>query len=174
MQKQNTANAPQIAESQNASNDTSHAASRARSGKAAIYDGIAPGLIAAGEQEAARRGVTLPELIADYLRGFTPARIAAEADRLNYCAVIRRLIASNAEDMREDAEIREDFTRDGQLVPEARKQIGALLWRRMHLLAALEHCPPWCLHATLLALRVPLTEEEKALFSFLSALWPEE
>lgn len=142
--KRSAVNAPQIVESQNASDDTPRTASRARSGKAAIHDGIAP------------------------------ARIAAEADRLNYCAVIRRLIASNAEDMREDAEIREDFTRDGQLVPEARKQIGALLWRRMHLLAALEHCPPWCLCATLLALRVPLTEEEKALFSFLSALWPED
>lgn len=142
--KRSAVNAPQIVESQNASDDTPRTASRARSGKAAIHDGIAP------------------------------ARIAAEADRLNYCAVIRRLIASNAEDMREDAEMREDFTRDGQLVPEARKQIGALLWRRMHLLAALEHCPPWCLCATLLALRVPLTEEEKALFSFLSALWPED
>lgn len=144
MQKQNTANAPQIAESQNASDDTPRTASRARSGKAADYDGIAP------------------------------ARIAADADRLNYRAVIRKLIASNDEDMREDAEIREDFTRDGQPVSEARKQIGALLWRRMHLLAALEHCPPWCLRATLLALRVPLTEEEKALFSFLSVLWPED
>ena len=102
------------------------------------------------------------------------SRIAADADRLNYRAVIRKLIASNDEDMREDAEIREDFTRDGQPVSEARKQIGALLWRRMHLLAALEHCPPWCLRATLLALRVPLTEEEKALFSFLSVLWPED
>lgn len=144
MPKQNTANAPQIAESPNASDDTPRTASRARSGKAANYDGIAP------------------------------ARIAADADRLNYRAVIRKLIASNDEDMREDAEIREDFTRDGQPVSEARKQIGALLWRRMHLLATLEHCPPWCLHATLLALRVSLTEDEKALFSFLSALWPED
>ena len=144
MPKKNAVNAPQIVESQNASDDTPRTASRARSGKAAIYDGIAP------------------------------ARIAADADRLNYRAVIRKLIASNDEDMREDAKIREDFTRDGQPVSEARKQIGALLWRRMHLLAALEHCPPWCLRATLLALRVPLTEEEKALFSFLSVLCPED
>lgn len=174
MQKKNTVNAPQIVESQNASNDAAHTVSRTRSGKAAIYDGIAPELIAAGEQEAARRGVTLSELIADYLRAFTPARIAAEADRLNYRAVLRKLIASNTEDRREDAEICDDFARAGKPVSEERKHIGALLWRREWLLLALEECSPERLRFLLLVLRVPLTEDEKALLSFLSALWPEE
>ena len=97
-------NGPQIDEAGKMSNDQSKVESRARSGKAAIFDGIAPRLIALGRQEAARRGISFPELISGYLRTFRP-------DHLLYREVLRKLVARNNEDLQEEKELHRDYAR---------------------------------------------------------------
>lgn len=158
-------NGPQIVEAGNVSNDRSKAESRARSGNAAKFDGIAPELIALGEQEAARRGVTLPELISGYLRTFRP-------DHLLYREVLRKLVARNDEDLQEEKEIHRDYARDQKPVPEYHKREEEKLFRRMWLLEALEECQPDRLRYLLIATRTTITEGDKELLDFLSALWP--
>lgn len=158
-------NGPQIVEAGTASNDTENAKSRARSGNAAKFDGIAPELIALGEQEAARRGVTLPELIAEYLRTFRP-------DHLLYREVLRKLVARNDEDLQEEKELHRDYARDQKPVPEYHKREEEKLFRRMWLLEALEECQPDRLRYLLIAIHAPITEGDKELLDFLSALWP--
>ena len=158
-------NGPQIVEVENASNDTGNAESRVRGGNAAIFDGIAPKLIALGEQEAARRGVSFPELISGYLRTFQP-------DHLLYREVLRKLVARNNEDLQEEKEIHRDYARDQKPVPEYHKREEERLVRRMWLLEALGECQPDRLRYLLISTRATITEGDKELLDFLSALWP--
>lgn len=159
-------NGHQIVEAGNASNDQPDTESRSRSGNAAKFDGIAPELIALGEQEAARRGVTLPELIAEYLRTFTP-------ERQEYSGCLRNLLARNGEALKKsDEEIRNCYTRKEIPVPAYCSQENALLVRRQCILQGLEYCPPWRFKSILSNLHTPLSEGEKELINILSALWP--
>ena len=158
-------NGPQIVEAGNASNDQPDTESRARGGNAAIFDGIAPRLIAFGRQEAARRGVSFPELISGYLRTFRP-------DHLLYREVLRKLVARNNEDLREEEELHRDYARDQKPVPEYHKRAEEKLTRRMWLLEALGDCQPDRLRYLLIATRAPITEGDSELLDFLSALWP--
>ena len=158
-------NGSQIVKAENASNDQPDTESRARSGNAAIFDGIAPELIAFGEQEAARRGVSFPELISGYLRTFRP-----EVQR--YREVLRKLMARNREDLQEEKEIHRDYVRDQKPVPEYHKQQDEKLIWRMWLLQVLEECQPDRLRYLLMAIHAPITEGDKELLDFLSALWP--
>ena len=158
-------NGPQIVESGNVSNDTGNMKSRAGSGNAAIFDGIAPRLIASGRQEAARRGISFPELISGYLRTFQP-------DHLLYREVLRKLVARNNEDLQEEKELHRDYARDQKPVPEYHKREEEKLFRRMWLLEALEECQPDRLRYLLISTRATITEGDKELLDFLSALWP--
>lgn len=158
-------NGPQIVEAGNVSNDRSKAESRAKSGNAAIFDGIAPRLIALGRQEAASRGLTFPELISGYLRTFRP-------DHLLYREVLRKLVARNNEDLQEEKEIHRDYARDQKPVPEYHKREEERLVRRMWLLEALGECQPDRLRYLLISTRATITEGDKELLDFLSALWP--
>ncbi|WP_294508142.1 hypothetical protein [uncultured Victivallis sp.] len=158
-------NGPQIVEAGNASNDQPDTESRARSGNAAIFDGIAPELIALGEQEAARRGVTLPELIAEYLRTFTP-------ERQEYSGCLRNLLARNSEALKKSDEEIRGYTRKEIPVPAHCSQDNTLIVRRMCILQGMEYCPPWRFKAILFNLHTPLSEGEKELINILSALWP--
>lgn len=158
-------NGPQIVEAVSASNDQPNTESRARSGNAAIFDGIAPRLVASGRQEAARRGISFPELISGYLRTFRP-------DHLLYREVLRKLVARNNEDLQEEKELHRDYARDQKPVPEYHKREEEKLFRRMWLLEALEECQPDRLRYLLIATHAPITEGDKELLDFLSALWP--
>lgn len=158
-------NGPQIVEAENASNDTGNMRSRVRSGNAAIFDGIAPRLIALGRQEAASRGLTFPELISGYLRTFRP-------DHLLYREVLRKLVARNNEDLQEEKEIHRDYARDQKPVPEYHKREEERLVRRMWLLQVLGECQPDRLRYLLISTRATITEGDKELLDFLSALWP--
>ena len=187
MQKKNAANAPQIVESQNASDDATRAASCARSGKAAICDGIAPELIAAGEQESARRGVTLPELIADYLRAFTPARLAAQieqsrgacsdsvsvldqygpaAGRLIHLGVVGKLLDETTEEIDEVRKRLRVLRSSGKSVEREEKHLSAIVRRRC-ILKILFRPEPSALDCLFSAFGVELSRKECELLRFL-------
>ena len=111
-------------------------------------------------------GITLPELIAEYLRTFTP-------ERREYRGCLRNLIARNDEALKKsDEEIRNCYTRKEIPVPAYCSQENALLIRRQCILQGLEYCPPWLFKSMLSNLHTPLSEGEKELINILAALWP--
>ena len=158
---------PQIAEAMNASNDRSSAETRAGSGNAAIYDGIEPEAIMWGVQEAARRGVSLPKLISDYLRTFRPVY-------REYQEILRKLIEANKNELEEEYEIQRDYAKSSEAVPENHRLEEIKLWRRHWILERLLHCHPDDIIFFIASRHIPHAEGEGELLNTLAILRPQE
>lgn len=160
-------NGQQIAEAMNASNDRSSAETRAGIGNAAIYDGIEPEAIMWGVQEAARRGVSLPQLISDYLRTFRPVY-------REYQEILRKLIDENKSELEEEYEIQRDYAKSSEAIPEKHRFEEIKLWRRHWILERLRHCHPDDILFFTASRHIPRTEGEDELLNTLAVLRPQE
>ena len=158
---------PQIAEAMNASNDRSSAETRAGSGNAAIYDGIEPEAIMWGVQEAARRGVSLPKLISDYLRTFRPVY-------REYQEILRKLIEANKNELEEEYTLVMYYVKSSEAVPDNNWLEEFIFWRSDWMLERLRYCHPDDIIFFISSRHIPHAEGEDELLNTLAILRPQE